>query len=67
MSATITGDKTADFLLRQIRLLKRVGEREHKRDADRWEQLVRDNAQPETEDQAVSFATARLAKPEEGK
>lgn len=57
--STPTGDKTADFLLRQIRLLRRVGDAAHRRDADRWEMVVRSHAQPEQEQVAVSFATGK--------
>lgn len=56
MSTTTTGDKTADFLLRQIRFLRRVGDQEHKRDAARWEEVVRKNAHPEP---SVNFATGK--------
>jgi hypothetical protein len=52
-----TRDKTADFLLRQLPLLRRMGDYEHKRDADRWEQIIRQHAVPEPQPMAVNFAT----------
>ena len=52
-----TNDKTADFLLNQIKFLRRVGDHEHKRDADRWERIIRQHAQAEAEPMAVNFAT----------
>lgn len=52
-----TGDQTADFLLERLRLLRRLGSPEQKRDAERWEQIVRRHAQPENLGQVVNFAT----------
>jgi hypothetical protein len=55
-----TNDKTADFLISQIKFLRRVGDHEHKRDADRWERIIREHAQAEVE-MAVNFATGAEA------
>jgi hypothetical protein len=52
-----TGDKTADFLIANLRFARRVGDHEHRRDADRWERIIREHAQPE-EAMAVNFATS---------
>lgn len=60
MSA-ITGDPTADFLIRQIRLLKRVGSPQQKASAPKWEQLVMEHAEPMAAPHAVNFATAETA------
>ena len=66
MTTGYTGDKSADFLIRQLRLLRRIGDREHKRDAARWEEIVRRHAIPEQEPQAVNFATAVAPEKKEG-
>ncbi|PAW75140.1 MAG: hypothetical protein B9S38_02320 [Verrucomicrobiia bacterium Tous-C4TDCM] len=52
-----TGDTTADFLLERLRLLRRLGSPEQKRDVERWEQIVRSHAQAENLGQVVNFAT----------
>lgn len=52
-----TGDKTADFLIGQIRFLSRVGDLEHKRRAAEWEQIIRRHAKPESIADTVNFAT----------
>lgn len=60
MSRGKTHDRTADFLLGQIKLLRRIGDHEHRRDADRWETLIRAHAIPEeTGPIAVNFATGQ--------
>lgn len=57
MPRHLTGDKTADFLLGSIKTLRKLGDFEHRRDADRWEQIIRQHAVPEPVPAAVSFAT----------
>ena len=52
-----TGDETADFLLRQLRFLRRVGTPNQKRDATKWETIVRTHAEPADVEMAASFAT----------
>jgi hypothetical protein len=53
-------NNTANFLLRQVRFLRRVGSAEQKRDADRWEDIIKRHAEPEqAEPSAVNFATAQ--------
>jgi hypothetical protein len=55
-----TGDLTADFLLGRIKLLRRVGDAPHRRDADRWEKIIRAHAAPEHQPgEVVNFATGR--------
>lgn len=55
---TTTGNETADFLLRQIRFLKRVGSPQQKAEAQRWEEIVHTHATPDTTRDVVNFATA---------
>ena len=52
---TNTGNETADFLLRQLRFLKRVGSPAQKLEAPKWERLIADAA---AEPLAVDFAEA---------
>lgn len=61
-----TGDKTADFFLSQIGFLRRTGDFEHRRDAARWERIIREHAQPEEPGLVVNFATAREPKSAQG-
>lgn len=42
-----TGDRTADFLIANLAFARRVGDHEHKRDADKWEKIIRKHATPE--------------------
>lgn len=61
MSAHATGDETADFFLRQLRFLSRVGSPRQKADVRKWERIFREHAEPAEEPSAVNFATARTA------
>lgn len=54
-----TGDETADFLLRQLGLLARIGSPAQKRDVKKWRALVVDNAGVEEERQVVNFAQGK--------
>ena len=54
-------NETADFLLRQIRFLKRVGTPAQKQDAPRWERLIETIAAEAPE--AVAFAAAQEVTP----
>lgn len=58
---TITGDPTADFLLRQLKFLSRVGSPEQRTQVQKWETVVRTHAEPVAEDAvlAVNFATEK--------
>ena len=51
---TTTHNETADFLLRQIRFLKRVGSATQKQEAPEWERLIIKAAAKVP--QAVTFA-----------
>ena len=65
--STLSPDPTADILLHQIRLIKRIGTPDQKAAAPRWENLIRQAAQTD-EPQAVNFATsAERQKQEAGK
>lgn len=55
---TTTGNETADFLLRQIRFLKRVGTPAQKQEVPKWERLIIEAA-TEPHAQAVNFATVQ--------
>ena len=55
-------NETADFLLRQIRFLKRVGTPAQKQDAPRWERLIETIA-VEGAPEAVAFATPQEVTP----
>jgi hypothetical protein len=59
----ITEDETADFLIRQIRFLKRVGTPQQKAAAPQWERLVLAHAQPEQMPQMVDFASGPTVQP----
>ena len=50
-----THNETADFLLRQIRFLKRVGSATQKQEASEWERLIIKAAAKQVP-QAVTFA-----------
>jgi hypothetical protein len=39
-----TGNRAADFLLKQTRMLRLGNTPEAKQEADRWEQIIRDHA-----------------------
>ena len=52
-----TGDETADYLLDQLRFLKRVGTAKQKQDAPKWEALVWSNADTPSA-RVVNFAQA---------
>jgi len=52
---TNTGNETADFLIRQLRFLKRVGSPAQKQEAPKWERLI---AEAAAEPLAVNFAEA---------
>jgi hypothetical protein len=54
-----TGDESADYLLRHVRLLRRIGSPRQKEDAARWETLILTHALPIDEPLAVNFATAK--------
>ena len=58
---TTPDTKTADFLLRQIRFLKRVGTPAQKQAAPKWERLIIEAAAKE-QPQAVNFATGQELK-----
>jgi hypothetical protein len=54
-----THNETADFLLRQIRFLKRVGSATQKQEAPEWERLIIQAAAKAQQPQAVTFAAAQ--------
>jgi hypothetical protein len=56
-------DPTAAYLLKQIKILRRIGDAAHRRDADRWERIIREHAQPE-EATVVDFATSTTPEPQ---
>ena len=64
--STLNADPTADILLHQIRLIKRIGTPDQKAAAPRWENLIRSAAETD-EPMAVNFATAEAPKQEAGK
>lgn len=64
--STLSADPTADILLHQIRLIKRIGTPNQKAAAPRWENLIRSAAETD-ERMAVNFATAEAPKQEAGK
>ena len=65
--STLSADPTADILLRQIRLIKRIGSPAQKAAAPRWEFIIHQAADA-PESQAVNFATAdKPHNPEAGK
>jgi hypothetical protein len=61
-----TGDETADFLIRQIRFLGRVGSDTQKQSASRWERIVRDHVETDEGGLAASFATGKAPKRSKG-
>lgn len=55
-----TNDETADFLLRQLAIARRIGSPRQRADAPKWEMIIRSNAAPaEDESMVASFATAK--------
>ena len=64
--STLSADPIADTLMRQIRLIKRIGTPDQKAAAPRWENLIRSAAETD-ERMAVNFATASSPKQEAGK
>ena len=53
-----THNETADFLLRQIRFLKRVGSATQKQEAPEWERLIIQAAKAQ-QPQPVTFAAGQ--------
>lgn len=56
-----TGDETADYLLDQLRFLRRVGTQRQKDSLARWEMIVRAHAAPDEPAMAANFATGKPA------
>jgi hypothetical protein len=61
---TLSADPIADTLMRQIRLIKRIGTPDQKAAAPRWENLIRSAAETD-EPMAVNFATTAAPQTQE--